>query len=337
MSRRNRNLLFASAFVAAVFWFSQEAYAQWDLDPDFWGMGSDQVVATCFGGGRVEVGGQTANVNVDGTCSFTLPAHQLPVPCNFNITYTLPAPPPLVLQPNGSFLQDWTVACNLPGLTVSGALTCDDGAGFTIHDNLGLSQKKNSVTSNICQKVFGTANYPVFGAQVFFDTNDPTTGKIFDLSGATNVKCCHADQNDPLALVSCIDGNDIQKCNSSGTNITRAFCSYSEPINSNCSPDSGGFTARLHAIAPADAADPLAVSISLDSVNEGSIRVNNFLPTPNQPCARGTFQGQDVIACKFPSCDANGHFTVPGGNAILTAIRDNTATQIECVNTVRIH
>jgi hypothetical protein len=333
-----RNLLFALAFVAAIFWFSQEAYACcWDLEPDFWGMGSDQVVANCFGGGRVETGGQTADVNVDGTCNFTLPAVKSNVPCNFHITYKFPAPPPLVQQPNGSFLQDWTAACNLKDLIVDGDFTCDDGAGFTIHDNLGLSQKKNQVTSNICEKVFGTANAPVLQAQVFFDTNDPQNRKVFDLSQATNVKCCHADQNDPLALVSCIDGKDIQQCSSAGTNITRAFCSYSEPIQDNCSaPDSGVFTARLHANAPANAADPLAISISLDSVNEGTIRVNNQMPVPNGACKPGTFQGKDVIDCKFNSCDANGNFIFPEGIAILTATRDNSGTAIQCVNTLQL-
>jgi hypothetical protein len=160
---------------------------------------------------------------------------------------------------------------------------------------------------------------------------------VFDLSQATNVKCCHADLNNPTAPVTCIDGKDIQKCSSAGTNITRAFCSYSEPINQGCSaPDSGVFTARLHANVPADAADPLAISISLDSVNEATIRVNNQLPDPNQPCARGTYKGQDVIACKFNSCDASGNFILPGGNAILTAFRDSSLTEIECVNTVQL-
>jgi len=331
-----RNLLFALAFVASIFWFSQEAYAQWDLDPDLWGMGSDQVVATCFGGGRVEVGGQTANVNVNGTCNFTKPAVKSNVPCNFQITYTFPAPPPLVQQPNGTFLQDWTAACNLKNLTVSGALTCDDGAGFTIDDNLGLLQNGKPVTDNICAKVFGTKNSPVFQAQVTYDTNNPLTGKIFDLSQATNAKCCHADLNDPTAPVTCIDGKDIQKCSNAGTNITRAFCSYSEPINQQCNaPDSGVVTVRLHSIAPANAADPLAISISLASVNETTIRVNNQLSDPSHPCAPGTFRGEDVIDCKFNSCDANGNFIFSGGNAILTANRDS-GTAIECVNTVEL-
>jgi hypothetical protein len=332
-----RNLLFAFAFVVPIFWFSQGAYAQfWDFDPSFWGMGSDQVKGSCQGlTGTVEVGGQTATVNVAGKCNLEIPAAS-DVACNYQVTYTLPAPPPLKKQPNGTFLQDWTAACNLPGLVVDGVFTCVD-KGVKIFDPLGLEQKNKPVNSNDCIKLFGLANSPVFQANITFDTDNPQTRKVFDLSLATTVRGCHADQQSGVAgVVNCFDGKDIQKWSGTGTNVTRAFCSYSEPIQDNCSaPDSGIFTARLHAV-PANATDPLAISISLDSVDEQSITVNGQPQDAQHPCKRGNFKGGDVIDCGFNSCDSNGDFVIPGGTAILTANRDITQSVIQCVNTVKL-
>src|SRR5262245_2658301 len=110
-----RNLLFALAFVASIFWFSQDAYADPDWGGDWsLGVGSTKVVGNCSGKGTVEVGGSVADLNWDGTCIFSKPQTQpktLNVPCHIDLTYTLNDPPQF--EKMGSiFVQNWRAACN---------------------------------------------------------------------------------------------------------------------------------------------------------------------------------------------------------------------------------
>ena len=339
-----RNLLSALTFVASILWFSQGAYAEpgWGGD---WsgGWGSDKVVGTCSGKGTVEVGGNVADLNWDGTCVFSKPNTKpatLKVPCQIDLTYTLPTAPAFAPDQNtGGFQQKWFAACNTPGLQVTGLLSCPATPGSpAINDPLGLAGANGStITDSICNQVFGSANFPVLDATVKFEAAFAQS-RVIDLSPTTTWNACHADVvNDPTATVSCIDNKDIQKVLSTGTNpVTTAFCTYNpQPINSNCGGDEGNVTVRLFADKP-PTAEPGIISISLDSVDLGSFLVNGFPPKPNDgQCVQKTFQGEDVIECKFPTCSKK-QFIFSTGIATLTAKRDS-GTGIQCINQVQIN
>jgi len=334
-----RNLLFALAFVAAIFWFSQAAYADPDWGADWsWTGGSDQVVVQlCTGKGTVALDGKVADLNWDGKCNFSLPQSASGVPCHIDLTYTLPTAPTFDQIPGG-FQQHWFAACNTANLQVTGLLHCNALGTFPeINDPLGLDGRNgNTITSNICNTVFGSPDFPVLDATVQFETPD-SLGRVIDLSQVSSWNGCHADiVNDLTADPNCLDGNDIQHIFGTGTNpVTRAFCSYNpgdqQPINSQCqAPDSGVVTVNLFADKPPTAQPPI-VSISLDSVDLGSFHVNG-VPS-NGPCSINN--GKDVIQCKFPTCNSQGNFVFPGKIADLTAKRFS-GTGIECINKVKI-
>jgi hypothetical protein len=335
MSQRNTTILLAS--MLQLFLFTQGAYG-WTLKPSSGGWGSDQVVGTCNNlNGTVDIpgdDGRSADVNLNGLCDFVIPA-VTDIPCDIHLKYTLPVTP--AFEPvSGGYQQDWTALCNDPGLMVEGLLTCDNGEDVAFKDALGLAGPNgNTINSSLCQKTFGSANATVFSAQITFESMD-SSSRVVDISTATTWNCCHADVADSLSgsggIATCKDMNDIQKCFGSGTNVTRAYCTYNEPFNSSCGgPNAGKITADLHAdVPPEGAADPEAVSISLDTVALGSIQLNGY--TPSQMCTRKTVNGEDVIECKFERCDSSGNFIAPGGVAVLSAMREDTATQIECVN-----
>ena len=346
-----RNWLFALAFVASIFCFSQAAYA----DPDWGGFwsgdwGSSKVVGKCSGNGTVEVG-LGANQNVadlswDGTCIFSKPQTQpktLNVPCQIDLTYTLPLPAPGFEQVGSIFVQNWRAACN-SGVQVTGLLHCDATKGSPeINDPLGLAGPNGStITDAICQQVFGSASFPVLDATVQFETAN-SFGRVIDLSPTTTWDACHADVvNDPTAAASCVDNNDIQKVLSTGTKpVTQAFCTYNpQPIQSNCGGDSGVVTMDLFADKPPNAEAGI-ISISLGSVDLTSFTVNGVKPTKNGACTIKTNGGQDVIECKFPTCTSRGQFIFSSGIATLTANRnpqpdETIGTGIQCINQVQI-
>lgn len=329
-----RNLLFAFAFVA-IFWFSQAAYAEPEWGGDWgWGFGSDKVVGSCSGKGTAVVGGNVADLTIpNATCNFSTPQASN-VSCSIDLTYTLPTAPTFV-PVSGGFRQDWLAKCNDTGLQVAGLLHCDTPV---INDTLGLDGRNgNTITSNICETVFGAKDFPVLSAQITFETPN-SLGRVIDLSKVSSWNGCHADiVNDPTADPNCIDGNDKQKLIGNGMNpVTQAFCSYNpQPINSQCNaPDSGVVTVNLFADKPPGAEPPI-ISISLDSVDLGSFHVNG-VPS-NGPCKLNN--GKDVIQCKFPTCNSQGNFVFPGAagkaQADLTAKR-KSGTGIECINTVEI-
>jgi hypothetical protein len=345
-----RNLLFALAFVAPIFWFSQGAYAepQWGGD---WsgGWGSEKVVGTCSGKGTVEVGGNVADLNWDGTCIFSKPNTKpatFNVPCHIDLTYTLPNAPDF--EGSGPpFVQNWRAACN-SGVQVTGLLHCDavPGKSPEINNPLGLAGDNGStITNSICQQVFGSADSLVLNAQVQFEAKFAQS-RVIDLSPTTTWNACHADVlNDRTATVSCIDNKDIQKVLSTGTNpVTRAYCEYTpgdtQPINSNCGGDEGNITVALFADKPTTA-EPGIISISLDSVDLGSFLVNGVPPKPNDgQCEQKTVGGKDAIVCKFPTC-VKKQFIFSSGIATLTAKRDpqegqTIGTGIQCINQVQI-
>ena len=340
-----RNLLFALAFAASIFWFSQDAFAEpwWGGDwSGFWG--SDKVVGTCSGTGTVEVGGgvggNVAELNWDGTCIFSKPNTKpatLSVPCQIDLTYTLPTAPQFE-KVGSKFVQNWRAACN-SGVQITGLLHCDATKGSPeINDPLGLAGPDGSkITADICKQVFGSADSRVLDAQVQFEANFPQS-RVIDLSPTTTWNACHADVvNDLMATVSCLDKKDIQKVLSTGTNpVTTAFCTYNpQPINSNCGGDEGNVTVRLFADKP-PTAEPGIISISLDSVDLGSFLVNGVPPKPaDGQCVQKTIQGQDVIECKFPTC-IKKQFIFSTGIAQLTAKRDS-GTGIQCINQVEIN
>jgi hypothetical protein len=337
-----RNLLFAFAFVAPIFWFSQGAYAEPGWGGDWGGdWGSSKVVGTCSGKGTVVVGGNVADLNWDGTCIFSKPNTKpatFKVPCHVALTYTLPGTGPAFDTVPGGFEQKWFAACN-SGVQVTGLLHCPAVPGHSpeINDPLGLG----TVSDDICKQVFGSANFPVLDAKVQFEAAFAQS-RVIDLSPTTKWNACHADiVNDPTATVSCIDNNDIQKVLSTGTNpVTTAFCTYTpgdnQPINSNCGGDLGNVTVRLFADKP-PTAEPGIISISLDSVDLGSFQVNGVPPKPGDgQCDQKQVGGQDVIECKFPTCTKAKQFIFSTGIATLTAKRDS-GTGIQCINQVQIN
>jgi hypothetical protein len=338
-----RNLLFALAFVASILWFSQDAYAEPSWGGDWsGGWGSEKVVGTCSGKGTAKVGDNVAALNWDGTCIFSKPNTKpatFNVPCQIDLTYTLPKAPPFE-QMGTIFVQNWRAACN-SGVKVTGLLHCDEVPGKSpeINDPLGLAGDNGStITDSICKQVFGSADSLVLNAQVQFEANFAQS-RVIDLDQTTTWNACHADVvNDPTATVSCIDNKDIQKVLSTGTNpVTTAFCTYNpQPINSNCGGDEGNVTVRLFADKP-PTAEPGIISISLDSVDLESFLVNGVPPKPaDGQCEQKTFQGQDVIECKFPTCTGKGQFLFSTGIATLTAKRDS-GTGIQCINQVQIN
>jgi hypothetical protein len=344
-----RNLLSALIFVASIFWFSQGAYAEPEWGGDWsGGWGSDKVVGQCSGKGTVVVGNNVADLSMDGTCNFSKPQTQPPtfnVPCHVDLTYTLPTAPTFDPVPGG-FEQKWVASCNTPGLQVTGLLHCPAVPGHSpeINDTLGLDGRNgNTITSNICATVFGTASFPVLDAKIQYETPD-SLGRVIDLSQTSSWNGCHADiVNDPTADPNCLDGNDKQKFLGTGTNpVTRAFCSYTpgdeQPINSQCNaPDSGNITVNLFADRP-PTAEPGIISISLDSVDLNSFVVNGS--PSNGACTIKKSGGKDVIECKLPTCNSQGNFVFSGGIATLTAKRDpqpgeKIGTGIQCINQVR--
>jgi hypothetical protein len=339
-----KNLLFALVFVAPISWFSGSAYAEPEWGGDWSGFwGSDKVVGTCSGKGTVEVGGNVADLSWDGTCNFSQPQTTpatLNVPCHIDLQYTLPQAPPFDSVPGG-FEQKWKAACNTPGLQVAGLLSCPATSGSpAINDTLGLDGRNGgTITSNICATVFGTANFPVLDATVQYETPN-SLGRVIDLSKTSSWGGCHADiVNDQTADPNCLDGNDIQKFSGTGTNpVTRAFCSYTpgdqQPINSQCrAPDSGSITVNLFADKPANAETGI-ISISLDSVDLTSFKVNGS--PSNGACTIKKSGGKDVIECKFPTCNSQGQFVYSGGIAHLTANRTSENSGIECKNVVKV-
>jgi hypothetical protein len=334
-----RNLVFALAFVASIFWFSQDAYAEpwWGGD---WsgGWGSERVVGTCSGKGTVEVGGNVADLNWDGTCIFSKPNTKpatFQVPCHIDLTYTLQNAPAFT-GPAGEVKQRWLAKCNDPQnpVQVTGLLHCPavPGQSPEINDPLGLG----TITADICNQVFGPTG-TVLDATVTFEAAFAQS-RVVDLSLTSTWNACHADVvNDLAALVQCIDNKDVQKVLSMGTNpVTTGFCTYNpQPIKSTCGGDEGNVTVRLFADKPPEAEDGI-ISISLDSVDLGSFLVNGVPPKPDDgQCVQKTVQGQDVIECKFPTC-VKKQFIFSTGIAQLTAKRDS-GTGIQCINQVQIN
>jgi len=335
-----KNMVFAIALFAPLFGFTQGVSA-FSLG-GFGGWGSDQVKGPCTLSGSWDVPGadfRTLEMNLSGTCDFDIPSGHPNLPCTVNLAYKFPTAP--VFTPvTGGYQQDWTAACNDPGLEVLGLLTCDDGNGFAFKDSLGLAghltgQGGTAITSKICADTFGSATSTVVTAQITYEAPDNSSA-VVDLSPTAAWNCCHADIQDPLSgtggTAVCKDGPDIQKCFGSGATSTLAYCTYNDPWNSSCGgPNSGQVTAYLHAD-NSGSSDPDTSPIDLTTVNLMSIRLNNV--APNQDCAIANNAGEQVIECKWNRCDPS--FIAPTGTAHVTAFRNGTNTLIECIDEVQL-
>jgi hypothetical protein len=338
----HRNMVFAIALAAPLFGFSQGAHA-FNLG-GFGGWGSEQVRGPCTLSGSWDVpgdDGRTLDLSLSGICNFTIPSGHPDLPCTVNLSYTFPTAP-MFTPVTGGYEQDWTAACNDPGLEVSGLLTCDDGKDFKFKDALGLAghltgSGPTAVTSQICEKTFGSATATVISAQITYASPDNSSA-VVDLSPTAAWNCCHADIQDPLSgtggTAVCKDGSDYQKCFGSGANTTLAYCTYNDPWNSSCGgPNSGLVTAYLHAD-NSGSSDPGTSPVDLTSVNTSMIMLNNVPPA--QDCEITSIAGEQVIECKWKRCDSSGDFIAPGGIAHLTAARNVTNTTIECIDEVEL-